>query len=395
MPTLITDLTVTVSGSTVTLNWVNPTDTARNLVFRDSKMIDDTETGITSYVDSNVPTGTHSYQVVPIGDTATISATVGTTPPPPPPPPPASMLLGVYAGQETNGVSNGVPILNKAFATATGAPIGIARYYLDGSDTWASSTAYLAESFAGTTGMRMNLCIPTPNKQITGSASQFWINGAAGQFNSAWQTMLEYFVSLGFGNAILSPWWEWDGTQNPSVPATATDYTNAAETYNQFASVARAVSADFHLSWYCGGYNYSYESWWANCVPEAQYIDSVSLDFYDQNWGGWGSVGTPSGAGLTQAQHQYAWTNYQLKILTWLAAEAEKIGKPMGFGEFGIWQPTSTNYGGDDPYWMNDFAAWLKANNVYWACYFNAGPNVIDPSSKAPLSAAAFAANFG
>lgn len=83
MPTEITNLKAVVSGTTVVLTWGNPPDTARNLVFRDGKMIDDTTAGIVTFTDVNVPAGTHSYQVVPIGDTATISATVGTTPPPP------------------------------------------------------------------------------------------------------------------------------------------------------------------------------------------------------------------------------------------------------------------------------------------------------------------------
>ena len=78
MPTLITNLAASVNGTTVVLRWNNPIDTARNLVFRDGKMIDDTSSGIVSYMDTGVPAGTHQYEVVPIGDTATLLVTVGT-----------------------------------------------------------------------------------------------------------------------------------------------------------------------------------------------------------------------------------------------------------------------------------------------------------------------------
>ena len=49
MPTEITNLVAYVKGNTVTLVWGNLPDTARNLVFRDGSMIDDTETGIVTY----------------------------------------------------------------------------------------------------------------------------------------------------------------------------------------------------------------------------------------------------------------------------------------------------------------------------------------------------------
>ena len=126
MPTLITNLVATVSGSTVTLTWVNPTDTARNLVFRDGKMIDDTDTGITSYVDTNVAAGTHSYQVVPIGDTATLAVTVGTVTPPP------ALVLGGVASQTTTEGTAITPIdLSASGGTApyafaiSGEPAGV------------------------------------------------------------------------------------------------------------------------------------------------------------------------------------------------------------------------------------------------------------------------------
>jgi hypothetical protein len=307
------------------------------------------------------------------------------TAPATPPPPPTGMLLGVYNGQG-QGITNGMPNAVSSFVSATGLPISVARYYLEGSGTWATLCADLANYWKGTTAVRMNICIPFPTASVAaaGGISKFLANGASGGQNAAMQAMLEQVAAL-FPNAILSPWWEWDGGQGSNnVPATEADYANLAAFTNQFATVARAVSPEFHIAWYCGGYDYSYQSWWSNCVPAASSIDSVSLDFYDQFWNT--VTPTPAPPGLTLAQHQQAWTGYQLPILKWLAAEAAKLGKPMFIGEFGIWQPASAHYGGDDPYWVTDFCTWLKTNNVFGACYFNSGPNVL---SAAPESLAA------
>ncbi len=97
-----------------------------------------------------------------------------------------------------------------------------------------------------------------------------------------------------------------------------------------------------------------------------------------------------NGSNFTQAQHDCLWAGDQDKVLTNLVNFATVVHKPIGIGEFGVIDRSDGHGGGDDPYWIADFSAWIKANNVAWASYFNFNSGGNSVLSDFPNSLAAF-----
>jgi hypothetical protein len=313
----------------------------------------------------------------------------------------STLLNGVYNGQGA-GISGGMPVVTSNFASATGVTQQIARFYLDGSSTWANWTDVLGY-WTGTTKVRLNISVPFPSSEVSGAGgiSPFLVAGAAGDYNTYYASLASALIADGWGNAILNIAIEWDVGL---IPSTTTDYANWAAMWNQIVPAMKAVSgANFHFAWYCGGYDYyiyTGPTEWANCLPNAANVDSVNIDLYDQQYstppGTWPPVGQ---AGWNSTQSTWIWTNQIEPVLTWVAARAAGLGKPVSIGEWGIWTvgtegapACNGTFGGDDPYFMAFFVNWMKANNVVWNCYFNSNPNLIDPSDWAPLSAAQYSA---
>ena len=260
MPTEITNLKAVVSGSTVVLTWGNPPDTARNLVFRDGKMIDDTTAGIVTYTDLNVPTGTHSYQVVPIGDTATISVTVGTAPPPPPAPP-----LGFYG--------NGGSIQNaQAVAQQLGVVAEGVSSYCDGTSYATIGGSTWAKGLAGTLPMFLGVNL-VPNG---GNLSQ--VSANVGEFAS-----LAKVFTVG---DIARPGWEWDGNWFPwcigkggSAPSSNTVALLVAG-YRACVLAMRAANPVIKYDW-CSNAGSSTLAQLQAAYPGDDVVDFIGADHYD------------------------------------------------------------------------------------------------------------------
>ena len=204
-------------------------------------------------------------------------------------------------------------------------------------------------------------------------------------------TLAQNLVADGFSNAIIRLMWEPDsGIYSNNDLTSAADY---ATLFRDAHTAMDAVSgASFQWAWYWGG---NFDSTTNNTAyPGSAYVDYVTFDDYDQSWDG--SCGVPyNGSSFTQAQHACLWAGDQDKVLASLVNFATVVQKPIGIGEFGVIDRSDGHGGGDDPYWVADFSAWMKANNVAWASYFdfNSGGNSI--LSNYPNSLAAYRADLG
>ena len=70
--------------------------------------------------------------------------------------------------------------------------------------------------------------------------------------------------------------------------------------------------------------------------------------------------------------------------------------KPIGIGEWGVIDRGDNHGGNDDPTFIADYAAWMKANNVAWASYFNFNDGGLNSTLSAfPNSLAAYKADLG
>jgi hypothetical protein len=115
-------------------------------------------------------------------------------------------------------------------------------------------------------------------------------------------------------------------------------------------------------------------------LPPAGEVDVIGLDVYDQTNGSWPGAAT-------------AWQSYLSAPcgLNYIASTAQARGLQIGFGEWGLGFISGSS-GGDDPYFISQFAAWCQANPVLFANVWDDGNALFSgslPQSVAALKAAA------
>ncbi len=94
--------------------------------------------------------------------------------------------------------------------------------------------------------------------------------------------------------------------------------------------------------------------------PGSAYVDYIGTDVYDEYWG---SPFTP----------QASWNNAvnQTWGLNWLATFAAAQGRPIAIPEWSVDFRSDGHGLGDDPYFINQFANWIAANNVAFTSIFS------------------------
>ena len=289
--------------------------------------------------------------------------------------------LGIYLGYEnTSGVSS--------LGDAVGQQPSYAMDYLDGT-SWSDMESGAANEAAAwsSSGRTVTFSIPMlPNSGAT------LADGAAGDYNSYFQTIAQGLVANGEASSILRIGWEFNG----SWTAWYADASNASvfvAFWQQIVNTMRAVpGADFKFEW-CPDIGSSVGNL-ANFYPGNAYVDYVAEDVYDQAWG------TYPGAAA-----EFSDLETQSYGLNWLTSFAAQQGEPVALGEWGLGDGTGDAgqsytdaneqvYGGDDPTFINDMAQWLVTNHVAEATYFDYQSSALS-SSENPNSYNALIKDFG
>jgi hypothetical protein len=294
-----------------------------------------------------------------------------------------TILLGDYAGA-------GDPAGIAQFAAATGTHPALASDYLDRTDGWAGmdggngSDQWLLSQWAGS-GYRLVLGVPI----IPGGSGASLAEGATGAYDQYFTALAQTLVSGGAANAILRLGWEFNGNWYPWDVSDDTDAQNFAAYWRQIVDTMRAVpGADFSFLW--NPNNGGSSSWNLELAyPGSAYVDYIGNDVYDEYWG---SPQTP----------QASWSNAvnQTWGLNWLVNFAATEGRPIAVPEWSV-SIRSDGYGmGDDPYFVDQFANWIAANNVAFTSIFSfddtAGGQDDDITGGLfPSALAAFRSSFG
>ena len=209
---------------------------------------------------------------------------------------------------------------------------------------------------------------------------------ASGSDNSYFKTLAQNLISSGFGSSYIRLGWEfnanWMGwsicSQDGSGLASwASDFVPA---FRNIVTSMRSVSgANFKFIWNpidstlssCAGDNLE------NFYPGDSYVDAVALDVYDgvgsscsdatrftdllDGVGGGYPEVTPSAIG-GQTFSGYG--------MNWLTAFGKEHSKEISLPEWGLDSTSTNDGGGDDPYFVTQMAAWIKANgsgpSVFW-----------------------------
>jgi hypothetical protein len=211
--------------------------------------------------------------------------------------------------------------------------------------------------------------------------------GAAGAYDSYFVTLAQNLLNAGEADAVLRLGWEFNGGWYNWSVRNSTDAANFAAFFRNIVNAMRSVPGQaFQFVWNPNGdgpTNYTPDQ----AYPGSAYVDYIGSDMYDNCWC---SPFTPQAAWASQLSHPWG--------LNWLASFAARQGRPVAFPEWGLSRRSDGHGMGDDPYFIDQFAAWITQSDVAWTSYFNADPSgqsdaITDGSF--PLALAAFQRDFG
>jgi hypothetical protein len=304
---------------------------------------------------------------------------------------PTVPLLGSY-----NGAGN--PLGAMSFARETGTAASIYSDYLDGT-SWSSlvgstaDKAWVVNQIKGElSGMRLLLSVPLIRVGYSSDQAALAAYAAnPASWNANFTKLAQNLVADGFGHAIIRLMWE------PDVGIYSTDDLTSAANYSALwrdahTAMANVEGASFLWAWYWSG---SFSATTNNTAyPGGTYVDYVTSDFYDESW--YAGCGVPyNGSNFTPSQEACLWSNDYSGVLARLTNFANTVHKPIAIGEFGVIRRSDGHGGGDDPYWVQYFTAWMKDNKVALASYFNFDSQGNSILADYPNSLAAFRAALG
>ena len=287
----------------------------------------------------------------------------------------SSIPLGDYAGTDNpGGVAH--------FAVTTGAHVSLGLDFLDPS-TWTTIEDAAGIGAWGDSGYRLVLAVPMLPDRGRASLGR----GARGAYDAVFVTLARNLVEAGVGNAILRLGWEFNGNWYRWRVHSRGGALEYAAYFRAIVDAMRSVPGQsFQFVWNPDA-DRSYGRYTpAEAYPGNAYVNDIGIDLYDESW-----VADPSPAN--------AWNGYLTSGwgLDWLAGFAAAQGKPIVFPEWGVAIRTDGHGLGDDPSFVDQFAAWITTHDVAWTDIFSFDDKQLDDITDGnfPHALAAFEANFG
>lgn len=230
---------------------------------------------------------------------------------------------------------------------------------------------------------RKNVVYSLP--MLPGNKSATLADGAAGKFDEVFKTYATKLVEHGFGDSVIRIGWEFNADWYPW--AAKHDPQAWVEYWRRIVTTMRSVpGANFKFDWCAAG---GWSKFRAESVyPGDEYVDIVGLDFYN-NLGEKGPV-SPKERWEKRKKAPHG--------LEWHRQFATAHGKPMSFPEWGTGIGKNTHGGDDDPYFIEQMASWIAANNVAYHNYWEFHASIYDSKlsdGRRPAASAAFVRAFG
>ncbi len=255
--------------------------------------------------------------------------------------------LGVYRG--------GLNVAGaRAFESWLGRDIGYAMDFLPGTN-WSQledpSEWVRRWSFSG---YRIIFSVP-----IIPDSGGTLAEGAAGHYNDHFRKIAQILVAhhkaharLRLGWEFNGDWFRWSAQQHPR---------QFAVYWTRIVRTMRSVpNAHFRFDWSPSAGVAPAAT--ANAYPGDRYVDYIGLSSYDQSW-------------IADYRDPVArWQDFLNRPigLKWQRQFASAHGKPMTYPEWGLAARSDGHGGGDDPYFIQQMAQWIRNNDVAYASYFEA-----------------------
>lgn len=288
----------------------------------------------------------------------------------------ASIPLGDYAG-----FANPAGIAQ--FASTTGAHLSLATDYLDQSSGWGAMESAAGIGAWRASGYQLVLAVP----MLPDHARATLGRGARGAYNSHFVTLAKNLVDAGVGNAYLRLGWEFNGSWFKWRVRDARDASDFAAYFRNIVNAMRSVRGEeFRFVWNpnAGGSYDTYSP--SQAYPGNAYVDFIGTDLYDESW-------------VQPLTPQTAWAGQLTGSwgLDWLDSFAAEQGKPIVFPEWGVALRSDGHGLGDDPYFVDEFAAWIASHDVVWTNIFSFDGSQQDDITDGsfPQALEAFRADFG
>ena len=204
--------------------------------------------------------------------------------------------------------------------------------------------------------------------------------GAAGDYDQIFKTLAQTLITNGFATVTVRIGWEFNGNWQPW--SSYKDNAHFASYYRRIVTLMKAVpGARFQFEW-CPNIGTGALAP-DKSYPGDDFVDIIGMDVYD---GHWSTVdATPAGR-----WNYFVTEPYGLK---WHVDFAKAHGKRFSLPEWSCCGDSA----GDDPYFINQMAAWLETNGYLYADYWdsNTAYRGALTDGQYPLAAAAFIADFG
>ena len=220
---------------------------------------------------------------------------------------------------------------------------------------------------------------------LPGNKSATLADGAAGKFDEMFKTYAEKLVQHGFGESIIRIGWEFNADWYPW--AAKQDPQAWVAYWRRIVTAMRSVpGAKFKFDWCAAG---GWSAFRAETVyPGDEFVDIIGLDFYN-NLGEKRPV---------SPQERWERRKKAPHGLEWHRTFAVAHGKPMSYPEWGTGKGRNANGGDDDPYFIEQMAAWIAANDVAYHNYWEFAAPIYDSKlsdGRRPGAAAAYVKAFG
>jgi hypothetical protein len=220
---------------------------------------------------------------------------------------------------------------------------------------------------------------------LPGDKSATLADGAAGKFDHLYRSYAEKLVQHGFGKTIIRPGWEFNADWYPW--AAKHDPQAWVAYWRRIVDTMRSVKgADFKFDWCAAG---GWSAFRAETVyPGDDYVDIIGLDFYN-------SLGSKN---AVTPQQRWEMRKKAPHGLDWHRSFAAAHGKPMSYPEWGTGKGRDGHGGDDDPYFIEQMAAWIAANSVAYHNYWDISAPIYDSrlsDGRRPAAGAALIRAFG
>ena len=282
--------------------------------------------------------------------------------------------MGIYAGPGCYGLSH-----LTSYATWLGEPATHVTENLDQS-SWANLASDATWSIGCYAQVRDSVSFTFSIPMLPADGSSTLAKGAAGAYDANFIAIGKDLVAHGLDTSVIRLGWEFNGNWQPW--SSYKDNASFVKYFQHIVTIMRLIpGARFQFEW-CPNVgtgtlapDQSY--------PGDQYVDIFGMDIYDGHWS------------TVDATPQGRW-NYFLTEpygLQWQVNEARYHHKRVSWPEWAC----CGDKAGDDPYFIQQAAQWLKSNAYLYADYWDSNSDYVGQltNDQYPLASAAYIAAFG